>query len=95
MTEKPITPDDIMGAALRVLSTKPSFMEKFRNMVPNGTGVDFKPGYRPMTQEEIKARDIASLQREQRNEALVDQAFAKLNQEEIDALEWYYSSEFY
>lgn len=94
MTNKLITPEVIFKEALSRLDGK-TYFGRFRDTVATVPGEEGWPGYRWMTEEEIKARDEANIQREVRNKALVDQAFAKLSQEEIEALEWYYSSEFY
>lgn len=95
MTDKPITALELSDLAMAALTAKPSFFKSLRDRVAIEQGEEGWPGYRPMTPEEVKARDEENIRREVRNKALVDQAFCKLSQEEIDALEWYYSKEFY
>lgn len=95
MTDKPITAMDLSDMAMAALTVKPGIFKQLRDRVAIEKGSPGWPGYRPMTPEEIKARDDANIQPEVRNKALVDQAFCKLSQEEIEALEWHYSSVFY
>lgn len=95
MTDKPITAMDLSDLAMAALTVKPGIFKQLRDRVAIEKGNPGWPGYRQMTDAEVKARDEANIQREVRNKALVDQALCKLSQEEIDALEWYYSSVFY
>lgn len=93
MNDKLLTPEELMQSAINHLQ-EPSFRAMFRDVKLPERGVVL-PTYRPMTPEEAKARYEANIQREARNKALVDQAFAKLTEEEIEAIEAHFSEVFY